>query len=195
MRTIFASAHVRRWVLRVTVFVLMVLGAVKLVESLYSSQREVVVRLRTPQEEYAPGDRIDLIFEFYAPCPQRIALDKKGRPEIHLYLHPADKLVSARGPSFSQEKKRVQFQEIDPQQPFTYVVRGYISRDKKTGKVIFDFFEYGHFEMQKLEFFSVSGEWCLHRVPRVLGGRRITNEVPLILRSRSPLEQSLPIEM
>lgn len=124
------------------------------------------LKLALPKDQYSIGDRIELNFEIASSRKLKIRLfeekwkslflcvtvNNKGRIGVSEYEYP----VKSYGPKFTffvKDDKRITGTEkievidIDQNNPYRLNIQGVISKNEDTGNIVFDFSEFGRFEV------------------------------------------------
>ena len=145
----------------------------------YDSFGNLKLKVSTNKINYQIGDTVELIFSIDSSSPHKVRLFKekykslflqvtvnsKGRLGHHEYEPP----VKNKNRNFSwfvKDDKTITGDEIieeiyiQKDNPYKLVVRGVILKDKKTGHLVFDFADFGQFEiLKRADRYGIYGFW------------------------------------
>jgi len=130
----------------------------------YDSFGNIESNIYTDKNSYNIGDSIELQLELESGAPRDIRLFEKKWKSIFLSISPKefrwhggfDKIVKYQGSAFAwrveddktiSDDDRIEKIRIDKTKSYKLVIRGKIAKDTQAGHIIFDFYDFGSFEM------------------------------------------------
>ena len=129
----------------------------------YDSFSGFTLSLSLPQNHYQAGDGLELQFVIHSEDvkPLRLFNEKWRSLFLSVMPLPFEKEIGENQPSFQPYSGRelLETVTVSPDQPYRLEIHGEVIQDEKTERMIFDFRDFGKFEMRKAASYRISGHW------------------------------------
>lgn len=158
----------------------------------YDTFNRYELKLSTPNNRYSIGDKIELIFEVRSSTPGKIRIFEEKYKSLFLFIYQIKKY----GPELTYEVKndknitgreKIETILIDRNKPYSLKINGNILKNSTSDNIIFDFFEFGKFEVvEKKDKYTIGGFWRPINPHPVDSFEDSTNMIEIFVEGNTP---------